>query len=284
MANDLLDKREKTHEVVNKHREQRDRLNDNTRNHSARRDELNAQVRGFVEQANAHRAKRDELNAKVREGKQKRDELNRLAHEKSHALQELRQAQGATEGPPLARLKAELRRLEFEHQTKALTPKKEKALIELMAAKQKEIKDREAEYKEPGELQTAYDEMKAAKAAAEEQHKAVTEIAQSAQGEHEAMIKLFGQADALRKDADAAQAQFVASKTAADKEHRAYIEAIHAIKDIDRVVAHLRPTAASPETSTRGDQARADEIFDKFRKGEKLSTEDLMMLQKAGRL
>jgi uncharacterized coiled-coil DUF342 family protein len=31
-------------------------------------------------------------------------------------------------------------------------------------------------------------------------------------------------------------------------------------------------------------QADADEIFDKFRKGEKLSTEDLMALQKAGRL
>jgi uncharacterized coiled-coil DUF342 family protein len=290
LLQDLQGKREKLQAQAQRLRDQRDRLNDATKQHSGRRDELNAQVRGIVERANGHKAKRDELNAKVHAAKGKRDELNKEAHAKSEAMQALRHARAGPGAPgvPLGRLRAEIQHLEYQHQTTVLTPKKEKELIELIGAKLKELKEREAAFQENAEIRTAYEAMKAAKAAAEQQHQAVTVLANEAQGEHDAMVKLFNEADALRKQADGAQADFVKSKVEADKVHREYIDAVTALRDVDKVGIAVRDGGRPreermPDVSAQG-QAQADEIFDKFRKGEKLSTEDLMALQKAGRL
>ena len=284
-------KRESLHQDAMRHRDARDGFNEKTRKNAARRDELNAQVRGIVEQANARRAKRDEKNAKVREAKAERDRLNREAQEKAAKLQELRRARGgpaaATPAVPLAKLKAELRHLEYQQQTTVLTPQKEKALIELIAAKQKEIKAREGATEEDAETRAAWEDLKATKAQAEEQHALLTTYAQEAQAEHDEMAALFAQADTLRKEADAAQAEFVKTKVESDRLHRLYMDCILAMKDLDKVAHALRAPGdgqhAGPATTAEV-RAEADEIFDKFRKGEKLSTEDLMLLQKAGRL
>ena len=293
LLNEFQRKREQLNQQAHRQRDLRDRMNDQTKAHAARRDELNGQVRALVEKANQHKAKRDELNAKVKAGKQRRDELNKEAHARSEALNALRKERGMASvgsGVPLGKLRAEIRHLEYQQQTTVLTPQKERALIELIAAKQKELKEREGAYQENEDVKQAYEAMKAAKAAAEEQHQAVTLLANEAQAEHDQMVQLFNQADALRKQADAAQADFVRNKVEADKVHREYIDAVSAIRDLERVMGALRVGAtraereAAPGGAAAEAQAEADSIFDKFRKGEKLSTEDLMALQKAGRL
>jgi uncharacterized coiled-coil DUF342 family protein len=88
----------------------------------------------------------------------------------------------------------------------------------------------------------------------------------------------------------------VKNKVEADRVHREYIESVGALRDAERVMYALRSTGGDRRGSDRESpsqqqasagsqaQAEADEIFNKFRKGEKLSTEDLMALQKAGRL
>ncbi|HVM46243.1 MAG TPA: phosphoserine phosphatase [Candidatus Thermoplasmatota archaeon] len=292
LVESFLSKRERLNQQAHRLREQRDRLNDETKRHAGKRDELNAQVRSLVERANAHKARRDANNQKVREAKGRRDELNKAAHAKVEALQALRRerGQGAQEaGVPLPKLRAEIKHLEYQQQTTVLTPKKERELIELIAAKLKELKEREAAFQESGELKAAYEEMRAAKAAAEEAHAQVTQLANEAQGEHDAMVKLFAEADALRKQADGEQAEFVRHKVEADKVHREYIETVTSARDLDRVVQALRGAAPQGERAERGaptaaQRAEAEDIFEKFRKGEKLSTEDLIALQKGGRL
>jgi uncharacterized coiled-coil DUF342 family protein len=278
-------KRERLNEQARRQRETRDRLNDGTKAHAQRRDELNAQVRGLVEQANGHRARRDALNQQVREAKVKRDELNHEAHAKAEALHALRRGRGHEgAGVSAAKLKAEIRQLEYQQQTTVLSPQKEKALIELIGAKLKELKAREGEDHVDAEMQGVSDAARVAKEAAEAQHAHVTHLANEAQAAHEAMAGLFAQADAIRKEADAAQAEFVKSKVEADKVHRHYIGMVGSVRDLERVLGALRLDAQGQPTVSQSARAEADEIFDKFRKGEKLSTEDLMALQKAGRL
>lgn len=291
VAGSLQGKRESLNAEAHQLRDQRDRLNDETKRHSARRDELNAQVRGLVERANAHKAKRDANNQKVREAKARRDELNRDAHGKQEALTALRRERGGAggDGGSLARMKAEVRRFEYEQQTTVLTPPKEKALIERIGALLKEIKEKETAYAQSADLNAAYEAMKDAKAKAEEQHALVTHLATEAQQEHDAMVKLFGEADGLRKEADAAQADFVKNKVEADRVHRAYIDAVTNVRDIDKVTFVLRgggPGGGAREerAPSAAQRAEAEDIFEKFRRGEKLSTEDLIALQKGGRL
>jgi uncharacterized coiled-coil DUF342 family protein len=290
LLNDFAQKRERLHAQASRHREIRDKLNDETKRHSARRDDFNAQVRALVEKANGHKAKRDALNRQVHEAKAKRDELNREAHAKTEALNALRRDRGPAPGVSVPKLRAEIKHLEYQQQTTVLSPKKEKELIDLIAAKLKELKEREGAMEENAETKRAWEEMKAAKAAAEAQHQAVTQLANEAQGEHDQMAQLFAQADGLRKQADAAQADFVKSKVAADAEHRGFVDAISAARDLERVMGALRSREPGRERvavaadSSAGAQEQAEELFDKFRKGEKLSTEDLLALQKAGRL
>jgi uncharacterized coiled-coil DUF342 family protein len=296
LMDSLQAKRERLNGSAHRLREQRDKLNDETKRHAGLRDELNAKVRAIVDRANAHRSKRDATNQKVREAKAKRDELNKLAHAKTEILSNLRRERGQqgheTSSP--AKLRAEIKHLEYQQQTTVLTPKKEKELIELIGSKLKELKEREGALTESAETKTAYEEMKAAKAAAEEAHAAVTALANEAQGEHDAMVKLFAEADGLRKEADAEQGEFVKHKVEADRVHKEYIETVTSIREIDRVVHGIRGTTPQERQERGGEQrsnaptaaqrAEADDIFEKFRKGEKLSTEDLIALQKGGRL
>lgn len=283
----LEEKRERLNQQAHRQRDVRDRLNDQTRAHAQRRDGLNAEVRGLIDRANQHKTKRDDLNRQVREAKQQRDVLNADAHDKAEALHALRREKGVAPTPgaiPLPKLRAEIKHLEFLQQTTVLTPKKEKDLIDLITSKRKELAAREGAVEENSELAGAWQAMKDAKARAEEQHAAVTALANAAQAEHDAMGQLFGQADGLRKEADAAQGEFVKSKIESDKVHREYIEAVSAIRDIERVLQGLRGGGSGPRSSTAADKAEADDIFDKFRKGEKLTSEDLFALQKGGRL
>ena len=286
LIEEFLDKKEALNGRANRNRELRDRLNEETKRWAARRDELNAKVRGLIDQANQHKAKRDGLNAEVRSGKEQRDVLNKAANEKAEALNNLRKDRLPKDGMSIGKLKHNLRQLEFEHQTKALTPKKEKALVESMQALAKEIREKESQFEADDTVRVAYEEMKTAKAAAEEQHRKVTESANAAQGEHDSMVKLFEEADKYRKEADGAQEKFIASKMEADKVHHEYIEMVNQIRDLDKVVGAMRNRDRAQRRDSGASEAKdaAEAIFDKFKQGEKLSTEDLMALQKAGLL
>ena len=105
-----------------------------------------------------------------------------------------------------------------------------------------------------------------------------------AQAEHDAMLKLYEEADKLRKDADDAQEKFIEAKLTADEEHREHIEHIRQVHDFDKIISGIRDRTrkARKEKDDSTAKREAEEIFDKFKSGEKLSTEDIMVLQKSG--
>lgn len=284
MIDDFLHKKDSLDDQANRHRDQRDKLNDDTKKHAHLRDELNGQVRGLIERANQHRQRRDELNKQVQEAKVKRDELNRVANEKAEALNNLKKDRLPKEGLPVSKLKQQLKRLEFEHMTKVLTPAKEKALMEEIAALQRQVGEKEKAYEKDQEVKKAYLEMKDAKDNAEKQHRLVTELANAAQEQHDSMVKLFEEADAIRKQADGAQEEFIKAKNEADKVHNEYIGMVNQIRDYEKQVIGLRAQVRKTRQE-RGEveaKAAADEILEKLKKGGKLSTEDLLVLQKSG--
>lgn len=287
LIEELQDRKEKLNQQANRHRDLRDKLNDGTKAHAARRDELNGKVREVIEKANGHRARRDEMNKKVQEAKKLRDELNKAANDKAEKLNELKRARSRPgDAMNLQRLKQDLKRLEYQQQTTALTPKKEKALVDQMSDLQKQIRAKEKEFETDDSVKGAYLEMKEAKEKAEASHKSVTELANAAQEQHDAMVKLFEEADAIRREADEAQGRFVASKQEADKVHQEYIAMVNQIRDYEKQIIGLRNKmrAARGEGEVSEGKVEAEAIFAKFQKGEKLSTEDLMALQKAGLL
>jgi uncharacterized coiled-coil DUF342 family protein len=284
LIGDLEEKRARHNADAERHKRLRDELNDKTKEWAENRDVLNSKVRGLIEEANAKRESRDKLNSEVREAKALRDEWNRKFNDLSDSAMALRREKMPKSGLSIRKFKAELRALEKKHMTSVLSADKEKALMKEMSQLDAKIKEMEREIEQFSEVKTAEKDAREAKDNAENFHKKVSELAEKAQVEHDAMLKLYEEADKLRKEADAAQERFIESKLAADEEHREHIEHIRQVHDFDKIIAGIRDRGrkARKEKDDTSAKKEADEIFEKFRSGEKLSTEDIMVLQKSG--
>lgn len=284
LIGDLEEKRARHNADAERHKRLRDELNDKTKEWAEKRDELNAKVRKLIEDANGRRENRDKLNSEVREAKASRDEWNRKFNDLSEKAMNLRREKMPKSGLSIRKFKAELRALEKKHMTSVLSADKEKALMKEMSQLDSKIKEMEKEIEQFTEVKTAEKDAHEAKDNAEGFHKKVSEMAEKAQIEHDAMLKLYEEADTLRKEADAAQEKFIETKLAADEEHREHIEHIRQVHDFDKIIAGIRDKVRKTrkEKDETSAKKEAEEIFEKFRSGEKLSTEDIMILQKSG--
>lgn len=285
---ELEQKRSAINDDAEKHRRLRDELNKQTKEWVSKRDALNAQVRDLVEEAGKHRAQRDELNQKVRESKVQRDECNQKVSqltEEYHALKKDLPAQDKNQ-PSVKQLKKEFSDLEIKQQTQVLKKKEEEALVKRLKEIDEQISEIEKNQEQSGDIREKSVELRAAKDEAEKYHKLVSEYAEKAQVEHDAMIQLYEQADALRKQADEAQAKFIDCKKAADEEHKKHIEQIKSYHETDKDFAAIKnkQKAVRKKKSDADSKKAADDIFARFKNGGTLSTEDLMALQKSGYL
>ncbi len=288
LLDELQLKREKENQEAERHRRRRDELNDKTREWVQKRDELNAQVRALVEEATQHRIKRDELNGQVKVAKDERDQLNRRVNELLDVLNDTKRRKLPRGTIPESKLRRDLKALEFRQMTSVLTPDKERALIEEMGRLQAEIKKLEKALEDNEEVVKVREELHEARDKAEAAHKRVSDLAEQAQAEHDQMSALYEKSDELRRLADQAQEEFIKTKMLADEEHRKHIEHIRQVHDYDKIIHGIWMKSHQGEGEGEAIlvdvKKQAEEIFERFKKGEKLSTEDLMMLQKSGYL
>ena len=286
MTNELIKKRNELNSDVEKHKRQRDDLNDEARGWIEKRDGLNAKAKEHAERASECKRNRDELNDKVRKSKEERDVWNKNFHRLEDKMDYLKKKKTPTGLITPEKLRKELSNLEFKQMTTVMNAGEERALIDRMGKIQKEIKRINTLLEKDEEVVTLTEEMKAAYNEAEGHHKAVEDFANRAQEEHDKMVALYEQSDAVRKEADVAQENFITAKLAADEEHRKHVELIKQVRDYDKMITGIRQKERLTRKSKDEDEAKkaAEEIYNKFKQGEKLSTEDLMSLQKAGYL
>lgn len=285
LLDELLDKREKQNMQAERHRQARDRLNDETRRWVDNRDRLNAEVRKLIEQATKHRLERDRLNDGVKAAKALRDEWNRKVNDFAEKLMYLKKENAPRGAESVGMLKKKLKAMEFQQMTSVLSPDKERELIDSLSKLQAEIKKKEKLLEENEEIKAAIVDSREAKRTAEAHHKQVEELAQKAQDEHDAMMKIYEQSDAMRKEADKAQEEFIKAKISADDEHKKHIELIRQVHDYDKIITGIRQKQSGREVKDEETVKQESEaIFERFKNGEKLSTEDLMTLQKSGYL
>ncbi len=285
---ELEQKRKAINDDAEKHKILRDDLNKQTKEWVAKRDALNAQVRELVEEAGKHRTSRDELNQKVRESKALRDEANQKVSQLTEEYRALKSDMPAPDKnqPSVKQLKKEFSDLENKQQTQVLKKGEEEAIVKRLKELDAQINEIEKNQEQSGDLREESAALRAAKEEAEKCHKQVSEYAEKAQAEHDEMIKLYEQADALRKQADEAQAKFIECKKAADEEHKKHIEQIKSFHETDKDFAAIKnkQKAVRKKKTDAESKKAADDIFARFKSGDKLSTEDLMILQKSGYL
>ena len=286
LLEELENKRSKDNSEAEKQRKIRDRWNEEARKWIEIRDKLNAEVRDFIDQANTHRDARDKYNKEVKNAKEERDIYNKKSSEAAELVSKLKREHLPKGGVPISKLKKDLRGLEFKQQTQVLTPQKERELIDLMQNIKNQIKKKEDLLEENAEIKGAVDSLREAREKAELAHKTVNKMADLAQKEHDTMLELYEKAHKLRKEADKAQEKFVEAKVASDEAHKKHIDLIRQVHDYDKMVFGLRQEQREKRRETKMEEAKKEttEIMDKLKRGEKLSTEDLMVIQKSGNM
>jgi uncharacterized coiled-coil DUF342 family protein len=279
---ELEKRRAEANRRADEFRDERDRLNAQAREWAERRMAVIDELRAKSGEAQLHRHERDALNEGVRDEKRARDESNHAFETLSEKVAELKHTrQSRAGGVPLWRLRKELKELEFKHMTSSLTKESEGRLLSEIQRLQREIRVQEEAFHQDPEVDQAMREAENARLAAEEHHRLVGELAERAQREHESMVRLFEEVDRLRREADEAQAKLLEVKAASDEAHRKHIQCIEEVRDLEKMLYAARAKASGlPEVL---EPPKEEDLFARFKKGGKISTEDLMALQKSPR-
>ncbi|MCI4364654.1 MAG: phosphoserine phosphatase [Thermoplasmata archaeon] len=282
-AEELERKRAESNARADEHRAKRDKLNAEARTIADERGRILDELHGRSADAQDHRRHRDQLNSDVREAKRLREEWNRKLQELGDKVQELKRSRTPRPGAiPVWRLRKELKELEFRHMTTALTGDQEKRLIEEMKRLEAAVREQDQELRQDPEVEATLKSFQEARDEAEKHHAAVGQLAEDAQLEHEAMVGLYELVDELRRQADEIQTRLIEVKTAADEEHRAHIASIEEVRDLEKTLFAARGGRAPPSWAD-AEPPREEDFLARLKKGEKVSTEDLLELQKTGR-
>jgi uncharacterized coiled-coil DUF342 family protein len=282
-AEELERKRAESNARADEHRARRDQLNAEARTVADERARILDELHARSAEAQDHRRRRDQLNADVREAKRLREEWNGKLQELGDRVQELKRSRVPRPGAvPVWRLRKELKELEFRHMTTALTGEQEKRLIEEMKRLEAAVREQDQELRQDPAVETTMRAFQEARDEAEKHHAAVGQLAEDAQREHEAMVGLYELVDELRRQADEVQARLIEVKTSADEEHRAHIASIEEVRDLEKMLYAARG-GRSPAGWVDAEPPREEDFLARLKKGEKVSTEDLLELQKSGR-
>ena len=265
---------------------ERNRLNAEASESAARRDELNARTRALIESAQQSKDKRDEFNKLVSENKERRDSLNDTANGLLAKADQIKRKFKVAGGLSLSELKREIDHLEFKQQTEVISTEKERELVDRIAHLWEEYRKKRAELENNAELKEALEKARQLRAEASEFHKQLTENADLAQQCHEKMLKCFKEADKVRAQADAAHKEFVRAQESADEQHHTYIKIEKELRDYDKIISSLKKRSKEARESREKVDVlkRAEEVYAMFKDGQKLETDDLLLLQRSGLL
>ena len=283
-VDDLTKKKDNLQKRANELKDKRNQLHKKSKELAEERDKLNSKVREMRNQISQHKKKRDELNERVKHAKEQRNKLNKNLIEFKKTIDQLQRERSTASGTNINELRKQLRSLENEQMTQPMSPQKEKKVIEIISGIHTKIKEHEESLNKDPRLKKAIEEEKIIKQKAEKQHDTVEKLATRAQEEHEGMISLIKQLDNMVKKVNEIQETIVMTKIEADKVHKDFIECVDKIHNFEREISTLRTTTHKKKKAEEATAAHkeANEIFERFKRGEKLSTEDLMALQKAG--
>ena len=280
---ELRDLRKEYHKQAEVLRVKRDELNLKSQSHASERNDLNLKAKEHMDKVHVHRDLRNGLNVEVGEIRDERREItNQTNTLKDVFLNLKRQRFSGRNLPPVSKLRKQIQELELKQMTTPLTTDKERVLVDEISSLQNKIKQHDELIETDTEVLDARDAFRESENKRRELGKKMQKSRQEAQAAHHTMKDSLRLNRQTRRKADAAQKQFVKAKEKADEVHNEYIEYLRGMQEIDRMTASQGRSGSSADQ--RANAASAEELFTKFLSGEKLSEEQIMIIQKAGML
>ncbi|WP_406535350.1 phosphoserine phosphatase SerB [Methanobrevibacter sp.] len=255
---------------ISKVAEEREEFNKIAKEQRKIRDELNASLKENLNKAIEYRNERNEINKKVEEAKKARNEAN-------NKIKSLEWSSGKRDK---IKIENEIKKIDKIIETRVLDIKKENQLV-------KNANDLRKQLMEIHEDETVKSEAQELKKVSEEEHEKVIELSEQAQAAHEEMLTYFRKTDDIRTAADEAHKKFIEARKNASAKHEEFKAILSDIHVINKKLGSNKPKKRKSDNKSSGgsnknreEKERAEEIFAKFKQGGKVSTEEILLLQK----
>jgi uncharacterized coiled-coil DUF342 family protein len=283
MLNELIEKRKKILAESEQHKNRRNELNALASKFARERNTLNTQTREYVEEAQKNKDLRDKYNNDVQSLKDQRNEINDKANNFFDEIEAFKKEHGGLKNRGIKELQKQIEHLEFRQQTEVISTDKERELIDKIKQMKSSVREQEAELEQNKEIKAKITLARDLRKEASDIHARVTEMAELAQQHHDLMVEFYRKADKSREEADAQHKSFVEAQESADAEHKYFIACQKELRDYDKVISGLRKKTKKTRVTKEQKAVRkeAEHLFKMFRAGEKLTTEDILLLQRS---
>jgi len=256
----------------------RDQLNVKVRGQLDKRNEINSQVKELITEVQKQKTLRNEANGRVAE-------LRKIRLEKTNALKEIRaklrssvedkgrDAGRKKKGPDSRKIREQMNKLEWRHQTGKIGPKKEREFFATMKRLQAESKTLKKE--EEASSSSVLKEVKQAEKRQQKAHDAVTDASEKSEEAHSLMMELSNEVDRLRSLANSEHLGLTSTKGDADDLHNRYIislRCIHSMQDILKL--------SGTKKDHEAERVDVTDLMSRLMEGQTLSDEDMMLLQR----
>ena len=250
--------------------EEREEFNKIAKEQRKIRDELNASLKENLNKAIEYRNERNEINKAVEAAKKARNDAN-------NQIKNLEWSSGKRDK---VKIENEIKKIDKIIETRVLDIKKENQLVKNANDLRKQLMDIQ-------EDESFKEEAQELRKLSEEEHEKVITLSEQAQAAHEEMLTYFRKTDDIRTAADDAHKKFIEARNNASAKHEEFKAVLSDIHVINKKLGSNKPRkrrsdkkSSSGSNKNREEKERAEEIFEKFKQGGKVSTEELLLLQK----
>ncbi len=242
--------------------------------------------------------RRDELNAKTKELRAKRHEMiEKIKDARAKLNAVLDEVKKIPAGPNAEQLKAEIDSLEWSLSTVARSAKAEKELSKKIRELEKQLPLAVKKVDASGAIRALRTEIRGLEAPLEALDRELRPALEEANGHHRKLISYYKEAEQLSKSISYAFSQLDMVRLEAATDAKAYSEAVGAVREkelgyqqelrelerAEREKENAEKDAAKSATQKKIFEA-AKPIYEKFRAGKKISTEEFLILQGSGLL
>jgi len=229
--------------------------------------------------AERYKKARDRLNAQVKEKKKDRTDINQEIKEFFVEYNKIKENVPKND---FRKLEREIEQLEWTQQTTVLKAEKEDELVKRLDALTEQMK----EFKEIAGISKKID---TAKTKSEKIHKKILELSEKSQEQHETFVAavnniraLEGKIDVLNKERNELVLKLNGLTETVNTFNAAIKERERKIKEKEKKIKKVKATVKVKELKVveADTKKKAEAVYDMFKKGKKLSTDDLYLLQR----
>jgi len=257
-----------------------------------KRDENNKQFKELLAQLKEAKEKRDEANKEVAAYKERRDEkrkeLSKLKDELKGIKKELTDEDSSSPNP--FKLQKRIDEMEWKLETSVLSLKEENKLITHIADMRKDLESTKLSKETRDKIKSLREQISGLRKDIDAEHEKVVEFSQESAKYHERVTYYSQRASETKKVADKAHQDFLAKKSVLNNtyaELRKIRDQMNRHRDKigeKKAEGHVRRTKEKErENKKMMDEinVQAKDLYDRFISGEKLSTEEVRILQES---